>query len=460
MKCFVICKPDRTLNSVGRGCLTFMASSHRRWAAMTFACVTALGACGTSASHRPAVTRANTPAPHPAGPTGASASPTGASAGPTGASAGPLRAAGWAQAIHDPQHASAVPLSERGPRSDHLRWKRRFGEGPVTPGPIVGPDGTVYAATNGGKLHAINPATGEDLWSFSGGAPYGGDLSTSPALLAGGTILWPGPRHTLYAVMASSGRLLWEEPFRADVLSPVVAPSGRAYVQDRTGLLKAIDVHGTTHAVAWDVSPGEGSSSSPALAPDGTIVVGTDQHLTAIADQGAKATTVWSWPSPAQIEVSPAVAPDGTVIVGLNDPFVYGVRAGKLAWTFRKDDWSYSSAAATPDGKVYLGDHTGRLDVLNASTGEAVIRIATNPPKTAHHETGGSVGIGVWTSPAVDGGGNVYFGTAAGHIYGAAPDGTILFDIDTGGVVDSYPALGPDGTLYIGSSSGTLYAVG
>lgn len=422
-----------------------MASSRQRWAVLAVACIGVASACGASASrHRLADNRAQVHTPSSA--------------------AGPPAAAAWVEAIHDAEHASAVLSAVHGPQDGHLRWTRPFGEGPITPGPIVGPDGTVYAASNGGKLHAINPASGKDVWTFNGGGSYGADLSTSPALLASGVVLWPGPRHTLYAVSARDGRLLWEEPFRADVLSPVVGGSGRAYVQDRSGLLKAIDIGNGTHTAAWAVSLGEGSSSSPAIVTDGTIVAGTDHHLMEIADRGTSAATVWSWASPAQIEVSPAVAPDGTVILGLNDPFVYGVRAGKIAWTFRKDDWSYSSAAATPDGKVYLGDHTGHLDVLVASSGTPVIRIATNPPRVARHDTdqdsGGGVGIGVWTSPAVDGAGNVYFGTAAGHIYGAAPTGTILFDIDTGAVVDSYPALGPDGTLYIGSSNGTLYAIG
>ena len=66
---------------------------------------------------------------------------------------------------------------------------------------------------------------------------------------------------------------------------------------------------------------------------------------------------------------------------------------------------------------------------------------------------------GVWTSPAVDADGNVYFGTRRGHVHGFAPSGRRLFDIDTGATVDSYPAITADGTLLIGSADGTLLAV-
>lgn len=53
----------------------------------------------------------------------------------------------------------------------------------------------------------------------------------------------------------------------------------------------------------------------------------------------------------------------------------------------------------------------------------------------------------------------MYFGTEAGHAYGFAADGRQLFDLDTGSIVASYPALTADGTLLIGDQSGHVYAL-
>jgi hypothetical protein len=53
-----------------------------------------------------------------------------------------------------------------------------------------------------------------------------------------------------------------------------------------------------------------------------------------------------------------------------------------------------------------------------------------------------------------------YFGTQKGHLYGIEPGGHILFDLDLGSPLDSYPALGADGGLVIGTRSGTLVAIG
>lgn len=47
-----------------------------------------------------------------------------------------------------------------GPRTGAIKWQRRL-EGPVVPGPVEAPDGSVLAASNGGVLHALDPRTGE-----------------------------------------------------------------------------------------------------------------------------------------------------------------------------------------------------------------------------------------------------------------------------------------------------------
>src|SRR6266403_1762893 len=45
----------------------------------------------------------------------------------------------------------------------------------------------------------------------------------------------------------------------------------------------------------------------------------------AVVGRGRAGVVGWRWPAPATIEVSPAVAPDGTVVVGPNDDYAYGI---------------------------------------------------------------------------------------------------------------------------------------
>ena len=106
----------------------------------------------------------------------------------------------WPTASGDVRRSS--PSSVAGPVVGDLRWSRLLG-GVVTPGPVVAADGSILAASNDGVLHALDPATGADRWMFDGGGRFGDDLSTSAALLADGSILWPGPHNTLFALSTS-----------------------------------------------------------------------------------------------------------------------------------------------------------------------------------------------------------------------------------------------------------------
>lgn len=215
-----------------------------------------------------------------------------------------------------------------GPTSGRLRWTRDLGAN-VTPGPVVAADGTIYSATNAGVLHALDPATGADRWTFDGAGVYGLDLSTSPTVLEDGTILWPGSRSRLFA-LNPDGTLRWSKAFAAQLLSPAI----------------------------------------------------------------------------------------------------------------------------TPDGIAYFGDHRGYLNGVRVADGHLVRRVRGLGFRRGH-----SSSIGVWTSPAIDRAGNVYFGTRPGHNYGFASDGRRWFDINAHATVDSYPAITGGGMLVIGATNGILYGI-
>ena len=317
----------------------------------------------------------------------------------------------------------------------------------------MGADGTIYAASNAGVLHALDPATGRDRWTFDAQGPYGSDLSTSPAVLGDGTILWPGPHDRLYA-LSTDGQLRWTEQFDAMVLSPAVGTGGAVYVVSQDATLTRLDVAGGAHHRRWRVALGTIAYGSPAIGPDGTVYTAADQSLVAVDDRGDAGHVAWRFDTGFPVETSPAVGPDGTIVIGPNGHFEYGVTpTGRERWRYDRHELSYSSAAVTADGVAWFGDHNGFMNALDVRTGTRLRRVhgllRTPERKSA----------GIWTSPAIDADGRVHFGTRPGHVYGFAPDGRRLFDIDTGATVDSYPALSADGTLLIGSSDGTLLAV-
>jgi outer membrane protein assembly factor BamB len=66
----------------------------------------------------------------------------------------------------------------------------------------------------------------------------------------------------------------------------------------------------------------------------------------------------------------------------------------------------------------------------------------------------------IWSSTVVDRSYRLYYANQAGHVYGLAPSGSVLFDVDVGAPVDSYPALSADRQLIVGSRNGVLTSIG
>jgi len=77
-------------------------------------------------------------------------------------------------------------------------------------------------------------------------------------------------------------------------------------------------------------------------------------------------------------------------------------------------------------------------------------------------ETGGGVLLlrGVDSSPAIGPDGTVYVGSSDNKLYAInGKTGVKLWEFETGGAVFSSPAIGSDGTVYVGSQDNKLYAI-
>ncbi len=358
--------------------------------------------------------------------------------------AGATAAAPWPEALHDPAHSAEASVP--GPSTGKLEWSRQL-MGSITPGPSIGANGDVYVATNAGVLHALDPATGADLWTFDGGGPFTGesDLSVSPLVLPSGSILWPGPDDTLYE-LSSTGQSLWSHRFSAMVLSPVLAGT-RVYVELMSGTLWQLQVGTGLPTLGWSLSIGRTSFGSPAVGPDGEVVTTADKSVVAVIDRGTDGVVAWRHQATARIEVSPSVGPNGDVFVTANDGSAYGLSAhGALKWRRHIGQESYSSSSVSAAGLLYIGDNGGDLNIVRAATGA--------PVRVDHGRKG------IWSAQVVDAKGDVYFGTQGGEIDGFGPSGRRLFSVKASRAIDSYPALSGSGVLVIGDEGGMLYAIG
>ena len=65
----------------------------------------------------------------------------------------------------------------------------------------------------------------------------------------------------------------------------------------------------------------------------------------------------------------------------------------------------------------------------------------------------------VISSPSIESDGTIYVGSGNGNLYAINPDGTKKWEFATGNSIFSSPAIGSDGTIYVGSGS-KFYAIG
>ncbi|UCC45804.1 MAG: PQQ-like beta-propeller repeat protein, partial [Candidatus Zixiibacteriota bacterium] len=118
-----------------------------------------------------------------------------------------------------------------------------------------------------------------------------------------------------------------------------------------------------------------------------------------------------------------------------------------------------SSPAIGDDGTIYFG-----ADQYGAA-GQAPVPIdtafyAVNPDGTLKWKL--AVGDGVESSPAIGHDGTIYVGSYDSCVYAiedAGTEGVFKWKFTTGGPVDASPTVDGDGTIYIGSNDSLMYAL-
>jgi outer membrane protein assembly factor BamB len=221
--------------------------------------------------------------------------------------------------------------------------------------------------------------------------------------------------------------------------SPALAADGTVFVGSDS-CLYAIDPNGT---LRWRYQTGQYVYSSPALAADGTVYVGSgDSCLYAISPNG---TLKWRYQTGSGVTSSPAIAMDGTVYVGSIDHYLYAIDPnGTLKWRYQTGGFVHSSPAIAADGTVYVGSDDGYLYAIDP-----------NGTLKWRYQTGSSVA----SSPAIAYDGTVYIGTDGDSLSAIDPNGALKWHYRVYGGIRSSPAIAADGTVYIGGSDVCLYAI-
>jgi len=157
--------------------------------------------------------------------------------------------------------------------------------------------------------------------------------------------------------------------------------------------------------------------------------------------------------------------------VGPGASITFSVEANStvaLSYQWQKDGVSFSeydAKKATLTLDNVRTDHNGTYSVIvsnsagSVTSNEAVLNVDTSirVPGTLRWSflTGGSV----YSSPAIGADGTIYVGSIDKKVYALEANGTKRWEFETGGAVYSSPAIGADGTIYIGSDDNKVYAL-
>lgn len=245
-------------------------------------------------------------------------------------------------------------------------------------------------------------------------------------------------------------------------------------------------VNGPSNAsLLWEFDLGATTTSSPVIAEDGTIYIGTSGgYLISINPQGGEN---WRFNAQIPINASPVILSSGDVCVGTSAGELIAVSsAGSEKWRFSTSGQIASSSSPIAEGtNVYVASDSN-LYCVNTSTGKQTWVFRTQGSMDASPAKAGnsiyiqtwwpgpqlylysvsSEGSGQWSyangggtsSPSLEGE-TVYFGSNDSYIYGVSTSGSPVFKKLLGGKITASPAISAQGRILVGASNSTFYCL-
>jgi outer membrane protein assembly factor BamB len=219
--------------------------------------------------------------------------------------------------------------------------------------------------------------------------------------------------------------------------------------------------------VLWWVPLGGPTISSPALAPDGTIYIGTGGQSAPTGGAGPtsrrffsltpQGTTNWVFFAGSGMPASPAIGPDATVYIGSMDGKLYSLAPsdGHTNWALSLRGQVLTSPAIGPEGEIYAGAVSNNYNRL----------YSLKPDGTTNWIVDlGAVQIlnlesAQFPSPCIGPDGTIYVGSVSSNLYAISPSGHTNWVFPLGAPTYDSPSIGADGTIYMGSDHNIFYAL-
>lgn len=278
---------------------------------------------------------------------------------------------------------------------------------------------------------------------------------------------------TVQLLNAAPGDLVEGWPRATDGIifaAPAIGPQGEIVVGTRVELLNdqgdgTVFSFNPDGSQRWAFTAGNDYyESSPTIADDGTVYIGCwDNNLYALDGvNGQPIGQNWPFQTEGLIVASPAVGPDGTIYVGSYDGYLYAVNPdGSQKWRYEPTlGFNFPVLDISPingspvlnhsGDTVYFGNDNGSLYAINTATGsrEWVYLIEDIP-----------LDNGVTSASAIADDGTIYICSENGFLYAVSPEGNLDWKFASTESMRSSPVVASDTTIYCTSRDGYLYAI-
>ncbi|MDP7011310.1 MAG: PQQ-binding-like beta-propeller repeat protein [Verrucomicrobiota bacterium] len=352
-----------------------------------------------------------------------------------------------------------------GQKPGTVLWE--FETGDRAGGPSIGNDGTVYVGSFDKNIYALNSGNGAKKWEFE----TGGWVNSSPAIGPDNTVYACSRDNKIYALDGKTGTKKWEFKTGArDNLysSPALGLDGTVYVGSMGGKVYALN--GKSGAKKWEFGIRGTTFASPVVGLDNKVYAASVNPLgggVLYALDGKTGSKIWEHKvKDNQIANVPAIGSDSIVYFGISldaqgdkgKMIALEGKDGTVNWEFSLNANGHPSLSVIgADKNIYFGTQMGNGDSLFYSVdGKSGLK------KWEHKiQRTGLFPPSVMASPAMGDDGTVYIGANTdrkGELLALnGKSGVKKWALEIGAI--NGIVIGADGIIYVGSAEGKVYAI-
>ncbi len=317
----------------------------------------------------------------------------------------PAFAATWPQYQHDAAHSGAA--ATLGPESNGIRWQ--IG-GLLTTGLVVG-DGNMLYGGIGDTLVALYDREDTVIlsWSYKAASIIRG----TPAVDAQGNILFGTEAGTIFKI-SPQGAAQWSMDTGSRISTGLVSDgSSNIYFANEAGTVGKLAANGTQ---VWAKSLGSAVKAAPALDASGNLFVGDMAGILHCINPSG--TELWAYQTPK--------TGGGLLSSGTAHPI--------------------QAAPVVTGNAVFVANDNGTIvKVTNVPSGGLF-----GPPYTVSARYD-DTDVQPIRGMALDGAGNLYYTTAAGHLRSLNSAGALRWSANLAQAISTVPAIDSAGTIYVPS---------